>query len=170
MFMELRKITENEYNTVANEIKEEYITNQENKNNNDYEHHNFVNFTNYDSNYYGIIVDEKVTGLIRLQNFRRNLSIDLYVLPKYRHQGIGFAVSNILIDTLGKIYPDKEYFHCNVDAHNTKSLNLVKKLGWQVDYDLMNLFNDEGAEDLIIFTVKNPYYNLNLNEQRGHNR
>ena len=33
MFMELRKITEDEYNTVANEIKEEYITNQENKNN-----------------------------------------------------------------------------------------------------------------------------------------
>ena len=69
--MELRKISKEEYETVASDIKEEYKQNLEITNNNkankqeiDYEHHNFVNFTVYVDDMYGIIVDNKITGLL----------------------------------------------------------------------------------------------------------
>lgn len=175
--MELRKISKEEYETVASDIKEEYKQNLEITNNNkvnkqeiDYEHHNFVNFTVYVDDMYGIIVDNKITGLLLFKNFMGGLSVDIYILPKYRNKNIAFAASNILVETLGKDFPKIEDFYFNIDPNNKKSMNLMKKLNWKIDYSFEELLINEGAEYFVVYTKKNPYYQKNMPNERGQSR
>jgi ribosomal protein S18 acetylase RimI-like enzyme len=72
-------------------------------------------------------VEGKVVGFLRFEEEdKRNRIHALYILPEYQHQGIGKALTQLVLDRLGTL---KEIY-LEVAAYNQSAINFYKKLGF----------------------------------------
>ncbi len=116
----------------------------------------FVNFV-YSNNLNGIYYDNKLLGLITLSPAFGYLSIDIMILPKYRHLGIAtYILSKIAIE--GQNYPNYEKFICLCSPHNIASNKLMQKLKWSQDTSYDDVMLNEGGEFFYIYYQENSYY------------
>ena len=86
----------------------------------------FVNFV-YSDKLNGIYYNNKLLGLIELSPALGYLSIDIMILPKYRHLSIATYVLNKIILN-GQTFPQYEKFICLCSPKNIASNKLMQKL------------------------------------------
>ena len=116
----------------------------------------FVNFV-YADNLNGIYYNNKLLGLVKLSPVFGYLSIDIMILPKYRHLGIAtYVLSKLLLD--GQNYPNYEKLICLCSPKNIASNKLMQKLKWYQDSSYDDVMLNEGGEFFNIYYQKNPYY------------
>ena len=139
MKLELLPITKEEYN----KIPEENLK-------------GFVNFS-YSRNLNGIYCNNVLVGLISLSPAFGYLSIDMMILPAYRHHGIASLVLSKIIEQ-GKNYPEYERFICLCSPNNIASNKLMQKLHWSADTSFDDVMLNEGGEFFNIYYRDNPYY------------
>lgn len=116
----------------------------------------FVNFV-YSDSLKGIYYNNKLLGLISLSPAFGYLSIDIMILPKYRHLGIAtYVLSKIAIE--GQNFSNYEKFICLCSPKNIASNKLMQKLKWQQDTSYDDVMLNEGGEFFYIYYHNNPYY------------
>ena len=116
----------------------------------------FVNFV-YTDNLNGIYYDSRLLGLVGLSPTFNNLSIDIMILPKYRHLGIAtYVLSKIILD--GQNYPNYEKFICLCSPKNIASNKLMQKLKWSQDTSYDDVMLNEGGEFFYIYYHNNPFF------------
>ena len=116
----------------------------------------FVSFA-YSNNLNGIYYHNKLLGLIELSPAFGYLSIDIMILPKYRHLGIAtYVLSKITME--GQNIPNYERFICLCSPKNIASNKLMQKLKWQQDTSYDDVMLNEGGEFFYIYYHENPFY------------
>ncbi len=126
----------------------------------------FVYF--YDSkNTLGVFFNNQLVGLFTLNKFIGNtLAIHIALLPEYRCKGIGSTSINTIVNELGQIYPNIEYFIANTSFDNKKAINSLEKAGWERTYEYDEEMEREGSEFFIIYQRKNPHYSKKIMEYK----
>lgn len=130
--------------------KEEYLKIPKNELN------GFINFS-YSDKLRVIYYGDKLLGLICLSPAFGHLSVDIMVLPAYRHKGVATYVLNELI-AHGDEFSNYERFICLCSPKNIASNKLMQKLKWPSDTNYDEDMLNEGGEYFYIYYHDNPYY------------
>ncbi len=153
-----KNISLEEFNIINNDIKKDkkqYVSFSDYK----------VTQGKYNSNIYGIFVNDNLTGMFCICTIWNHPAIRLAILNEYRGKNIaGLALEKILED-FGKLYPEIECFYSEVNPFNKKAMRVMEKHNWQRNYDYDYIIYNEGAE-FVLFSKDNPYY-LKQNEIKG---
>ena len=116
----------------------------------------FVNFV-YSDNLNGIYYDNKLLGLVGLSPTFNNITIDIMILPQYRHLGIATYVLNKLVLD-GYNFSDYARFMCLCSPQNYPINELMQKLKWNEDASYDDIMLNEGGEFFNIYYQDNPYF------------
>ena len=146
--MILKDLSLEDFNQVADTIKEEYETSES----------NFLDFRTYYPNMVGIYVDNQVVGIMTTSPFVGQTSINIYILSKYRGKNYAGMATQMFVEQFGALYKDSPKFLINISPNNKKSLKVAEKLGWKQNFDYDEDLLNEGAEYFYVFEYPNPYY------------
>lgn len=152
MDLYFEEVNEKQYALIQEEINREFKSNKENN------LPNFVNFTSYEKSTIGIYLNGALVGLFRLKSFIKGLTIDIYILPSYRGNGIANAALNQLVDEFGPCYPEADTFYANTSYGNLAANHAFQKLGWKEDHSFDERMMEEGGEFFKLYGKNNPYY------------
>lgn len=150
----IKEIFCEEFNSIKNKIKKEYNENKE------HSLPNFVDFTRYTPETYGIYNGKQLLGLFRFKNFIVDKTIEIYILPDFRGLNIASQATDLLIINYGSKYPKCQNFYINISNKNERSLKSIKKGDWIQTHEFDDIMMEEGAGMFTVYYKPNPYYTI----------
>lgn len=115
------------YSETYNNIAEQF--------NNDKGINEYLHF--YPNNSYLIEYKGNIIGFFKLTKMYNNTIIDLQlgILEKYRHQGLGTKVHQYISDFAFSLYPEGTSIILNIDYKNEISKKVATKLGFKLNME-----------------------------------
>ena len=99
---------------------------------------------NYDKNSYIVSIDDKIIGHFNIVIINGIYSIEYELLKEYRGLGLGTTFLNIIEDFVYKKF-NIDRILLMIKYDNLASINLAKKNGYSVDYDLYEEITKEDS-------------------------
>ena len=119
--MNLKYLSEEEFKQISNIIKEEF---QKNTIDNPIV---YVDFQSFSNKMVGIYLDNVIIGIIKTAPFVRQTSLEIYILPEYRGNGITTKLQTIELELAKKL--DFDYIISMAHPNNIGSCKTLEKVG-----------------------------------------
>ena len=108
---------------------------------------------------YGIYKENELIGFIVCSKFLEDkFEVRVLIKNAYRGKGISGLAKEKLIEKIGKKLDYVTDFVSLIHYDNESSLKASGKAGWNYNWQMTEMINDEGGQGYKVYTKPNPYY------------